>query len=54
MFKELIIGLVVLAYVIPFVYIFVADIADVVKRISNLLSVKVKPALIVLTKALID
>jgi hypothetical protein len=54
MFKELIVGLVVLAYVIPFVYIFIADIADVVKRASNLFSVKVKPALIVLAKTVID
>ena len=50
MIKEIIIGLIILAYVIPFVYIFVADIADVFKRLANVFSLKVKPALIVISK----
>jgi hypothetical protein len=54
MIKEFIIGLVILAYVIPFLYIFIADIADVVKRITNAFSVKLKPALIVISKSFID
>ena len=54
MIKEFIIGLVILAYVIPFLYIFIADIADVVKRAGNLFSLKLKPALIVISKTFID
>ena len=54
MIKEFIIGLVILAYVIPFLYIFIADIADVVKRAANLFSLKLKPALIVISKTFID
>jgi hypothetical protein len=52
--KEVIVGLVVLAYVIPFAYILIADIADVSKRLANVFSFKVKPALIVLSKTIID
>lgn len=52
--KEVIIGFVVLAFVIPFLYILVADIVDVYRRLANLFSVKVKPALIVITKSFID
>jgi hypothetical protein len=54
MMKEFIIGLVILAYVIPFLYIFVADIADVAKRFANVFSLKIKPALIVISKTFID
>jgi hypothetical protein len=54
MIKEIIIGLVILAYVIPFAYIFIADIADVTKRFTNLFSLKLKPALIVLAKTILD
>jgi hypothetical protein len=54
MIKEIIIGLVVMAFVIPFVYIILADIADVAKRMANVFSLKVKPALIVLSKTLMD
>ena len=54
MIKEIIIGLVILAYVIPFLYIFIADIADVVKRMVNVFSHRVKPALIVISKTFID
>ena len=50
MIKEVIIGLVVLAYVIPFVYIIIADIADVLKRLSSLFSSRLKPALIFVTR----
>lgn len=54
MLKEFVVGLVVLAFVIPFSYIIIADIADVAKRLHNAFSHKVKPALIVLTRTLID
>jgi len=54
MIKDVIIGLVVLAYVVPFAYIIVADLADVYKRLANSFSLKLKPALIVLTKSIID
>jgi hypothetical protein len=54
MFKEFIIGLIILAYVVPFLYIFIADIADVIKRFANVFSRKVKPALIVISKSFID
>ena len=50
MVKEIIIALVVLAYVIPFAYIIIADIADVFKRLSNGLSRRLKPALILVTR----
>ena len=52
--KEFIIGFVVLAFAIPFLYIFVADIIDVYKRLASVFSRKVKPALIVITKSFID
>jgi hypothetical protein len=52
--KDFIIGLVILAYVIPFAYIFIADIADVIKRMVNVFSRKLKPALIVISKTFID
>jgi Na+/alanine symporter len=54
MIKEVIIGLVILAYVIPFLYIFIADIADVIKRIANVFSQRLKPALIVISKTFLD
>jgi hypothetical protein len=54
MIKEVIIGLVVMAFVIPFTYIIIADIVDVYKRIANVFTVKLKPALIVLTKTILD
>jgi hypothetical protein len=53
MIKEIIIGLVVLAYVIPFAYIIIADIADVFKRISDGFSNRLKPILIVVTRSFI-
>ena len=54
MIKEVIIGLVILAYVIPFAYILIADLVDVTKRLTHAFSHKVKPALIVLTKTILD
>jgi hypothetical protein len=51
MIKEIIIGLVILTYVIPFVYIFVADIVDVFKRLSNVFSRKLIPAVIPISKS---
>jgi len=54
MFKEILIGLIMLAFAIPFVYIIVADIADVIKRIANVFSLKVKPALVLISKSFID
>jgi len=51
MIKEVIIALVVLAYVIPFTYIIIADIADVLKRVSTVFSKRLKPALIMVTKS---
>ena len=51
MIKEVIIGLVVLAYVIPFAYIIIADIADVFKRLSTVLSKRLKPALVLVTRS---
>ena len=52
--KEVIIGAVILAYVIPFTYILVADFVDVWKRLSKVLSLKVKPAVILISKSFID
>jgi hypothetical protein len=52
--KEVIIGAVVLAYVIPFAYILIADFVDVWKRLSKVMSLRVKPAVILITKFIID
>ncbi len=54
MIKEVIVGLVILAYVVPFAYILIADIADVSIRLADVFSLKVKPALIVLSKTIMD
>jgi hypothetical protein len=54
MIKDIIIGLVVLAFAVPFAYIIIADLADVYKRIANVYSAKLKPALIVVTKSFLD
>jgi hypothetical protein len=54
MIKEIILGLIVLAYIIPFVYIFLAVIGDVAKRITQVFSLRVKPALVLITKSMID
>ena len=50
MIKEVIIALVVLAYVFPFAYIIIADIADVFKRLSGAFSKRLKPALVLVTR----
>ena len=52
--KEVLIGIVILAYVIPFAYMFVADIFDVFKRLAGGYSTHLKPALIMITKSIID
>jgi hypothetical protein len=52
--KALLIGIVILAYVVPFAYMFVAVFFDVSKRLAESLSVRVKPVLVVITKAFID
>ena len=54
MIKEVILGLIILAYVVPFVYIFVAVLGDVVKRMTNVFSLKLKPALVLITKSIIE
>ena len=54
MIKDAIIGLVVMTFVIPFTYIIIADLADVYKRIANVFSAKLKPALILLAKTILD
>ena len=51
MIKDVIIGLVILAYVVPFAYIIIADIADVIKRLSTGFSGRLKPALIVVLRS---
>jgi len=52
--KEVLIGLVILAYVVPFAYMFVAVFFDVSKRLAEAFSVNVKPVLVIITKSLID
>ena len=54
MIKEVLIGVVILAYVVPFAYMFIADIFDVFKRLAGSYSTHVKPALIMITKSIID
>ena len=51
--KEVILGLVILAYVIPFAYIFISDIYDIAKRLFIAFNAQVKPALVVLVKSVI-
>ena len=52
--KNIIIGLIILMYLVPFTYIMIADAADILKRIHEGFSLKVKPALIVLSRMIID
>jgi len=52
--KTLIIGLLIAVYVIPFVYMFVADLADIYKRLAEVFSLKLKPAMAVLVRSFID
>lgn len=52
--KEAIIGLVILAYVIPFAYIFIADFFDVSKRLVKVVNTRVKPAVMLMMKSIID
>jgi hypothetical protein len=52
--KETLIALVILAYVVPFAYMFIADFVDVFKRMVEIFSVRVKPAVILITKSIID
>ncbi len=52
--KTLIIALLIALYVIPFVYIFIADLADLYKRLVEVFSVKLKPAMLVLVRSFID
>jgi hypothetical protein len=52
--KALIIGLVVSAYVIPFAYMLIADLADIYKRITEVFALKLKPALVVLVRSMIE
>ena len=52
--KEAIIGLIILAYVIPFAYMFIANIADVSKRLVKVVNTHVKPAVVVITRSFID
>jgi enamine deaminase RidA (YjgF/YER057c/UK114 family) len=52
--KDVLIALVVLAYVIPFIYILIADVVDIWRRLSEVFAVKVKPALVMITKTIID
>jgi hypothetical protein len=51
MIKDVIIGLVILAYVVPFAYIIIADLADVYKRLSSGFLNRLKPALIIVTRS---
>lgn len=52
--KEVLIGLVILAYVVPFAYMFVAVFFDVSKRLAETLSVRVKPVLVLIARTFID
>lgn len=52
--KNVIIGIIILMYLVPFAYIIIADTADIIKRVHEGFSLKVKPALIVLSRMIID
>ncbi len=52
--KEAIIGIVILAYIIPFAYMFIADIADVSKRVVKVVNTRVKPAVVLMARSIID
>jgi hypothetical protein len=52
--KTLIIALLIALYVIPFIYMFVADLADIYKRVVEVFSLKLKPAMLVLVRSFIE
>ena len=52
--KEVVVALVVLAYVIPFTYMVVADIVDVYRRMSELISGKLKPAMVMMVRSIMN
>jgi hypothetical protein len=52
--KETIMGLVILAYVVPFAYMFLANIADVSKRLVRVVNTRVRPVVTVMTKSFVD
>jgi hypothetical protein len=52
--KEVLVALVILAYVIPFTYMVIADIVDVYRRISEVVSGKLKPAMVVMVRSFIN
>ena len=52
--KEAIIGIVIMAYIIPFAYMFIADIADVSKRVVKVVNTRVKPAVVLMARSFID
>jgi len=54
MIKEIVLGFIILSIVVPFLYIFLSVIGDVAKRVTHGFSQKVKPALVLITKSIID
>ncbi len=52
--KTLIIGLLIAVYVIPFIYMLLADVADIYKRLVEVFSLKLKRAMVVLIRSYID
>lgn len=52
--KDVLLALIVLAYVVPFAYMLISDIVDVYRRFSDVLSNKLKPAMVVLVRSLIN
>jgi len=52
--KALVIGLVIAIYVFPFVYMLIADLADIYKRIAEIFSLKLKPAMVLIVRSIIE
>ena len=54
MIKDILLAVIVLAYVIPFAYMLISDIIDVYRRLSEVFANKLKPAMVVVVRSFIN
>jgi hypothetical protein len=52
--KEVLLALIVLAYVVPFAYMLISDIVDVYRRLTEVFSRRLKPAMVVVLRSFIN
>jgi len=52
--KDILLALIVLAYVVPFAYMLISDVLDVYRRLAEVFSRKLKPAMVVMMRSLIS